>query len=297
MTNRYIPENDEILKGLMIHGYIADHAIACVIRYAILLEKPLLIEGPAGAGKTELAKALSGFLGRELLRLQCYEGIDESKALYEWNYQKQLLHIQAQNTEVDRVRSCVNIYSEEFLLERPLLKSIRSNTPQVLLIDEIDKSDEEFESFLLEILSDWQITIPEIGTIKAKSVPFVLLTSNSSRNLSEALRRRCLYLYLDYPNEERELAILRLDFPNMNEHIGKQVIAFVRRIRLERIKKHPSISEVLDWVRALEHLQIHELTETDVKSTINILLKHKQDCEQILEIMTEKGWLHGNDHS
>ncbi len=293
--NQSILKPEDISQGLLQHGYLADNNTAAVLHYAMLLDKPVLVEGPAGAGKTELAKALALSLKRELIRLQCYEGIDENKALYEWNYQKQLLHIQAQNKAEASSPQNGGVYGPEFLLERPLLKSIRSKEPQVLLIDEIDKADEEFESFLLEILSDWQITVPELGTLKAFNIPFVILTSNNTRGLSEALRRRCLYLYLDYPNEERELAILRLDNPDLNERLGRQAISFVRRIRLERLKKHPSISEMLDWVRILEKEGIDALNIAVVEKTLNILLKHQQDIDHILGALKQGGWLNGSD--
>jgi len=293
-----LPTPQTISEGLQSFGYIPDANTANVLYYAMVLEKPLLIEGPAGAGKTELAKAFGKFLGRDLIRLQCYEGIDESKALYEWNYQKQLLHIQSVNSS-DYVSTDADkeIYTEDFLLERPLLRAIRTEVPQILLIDEIDKSDEEFESFLLEILSDWQVSIPEIGTVRAQSIPFVILTSNNSRALSEALRRRCLYLYLDYPNEERELAILKLDFPDLLDALGTQALTFVRRVRLLRLKKHPSISEVLDWVRILDESGITHLSEESVTETLNILLKHQQDCIQVTQVMKQEHWLDGNDRT
>lgn len=285
---------DELKKGLRQQGYISDDNTARILQLAMVLKKPILIEGPAGAGKTELAKAWSQYLDRRLIRMQCYEGIDESKALYEWNYQKQMLYIQTQDTGAkewaDTGRS---IYTEEFLLERPLLKAINSEKASVLLIDEIDKSDEEFESFLLEILSDWQISIPEIGTVTAASIPSVILTSNNTRNLSHALRRRCLYLYMDYPNEQRELEILKIYFPDMSDTLGKQAVALVRRLRLEKLKKHPSISEVLDWVGVLTHMEAGALTEGLVADTINVLLKYREDCNKIVENLNQKDWFSG----
>ncbi|MFZ7119577.1 MAG: AAA family ATPase [Eubacteriaceae bacterium] len=288
---------DEIKQGLKHQNYIADENTARVLNYSLLLKKPLLIEGPAGAGKTELAKAWSQYLGRNLIRLQCYEGIDEGKSLYEWDYQKQLLYIQTRSSDSKEwFDTSTNIYTKSFLLERPLLKAIGSDKPSVLLIDEIDKSDEEFESFLLEILSDWQITIPEIGTIPAVSIPYVLLTSNSTRNLSQALRRRCLYLYLDYPNEQRELDILKIHFPNLKESLGKQVITFIRKIRLEKLKKHPSISEVIDWVSILDQLEIKSLSIDIFISSLNILLKYKEDYQHIQEIVKQEDWFNGIFH-
>ncbi|AET69621.1 MoxR-like ATPase [Desulfosporosinus orientis DSM 765] len=291
-------ELEQLKQGLSQKGYIADDTTAQVLQYSLLLNKPLLIEGPAGAGKTELAKVWSQYLDRNLIRLQCYEGIDESKALYEWNYHKQLLYIQTQNSDQKTwSHTSKSIYAREFLSERPLLRAINSEKPSVLLIDEIDKSDEEFESFLLEILSDWQITIPESGTIAAASIPSVILTSNNTRNISNALRRRCLYLYLDYPNEQRELDILRLHFPALNVTLGKQVVTFVRSLRLEKLKKHPSISEVIDWVSILDHMGIEELSADLIINTLNILLKFKDDCEKIIDKMQQKDWFSGISNS
>ncbi|WP_005032258.1 AAA family ATPase [Holophaga foetida] len=284
----------EIKQGLAKQGYIADDATALVLQFSVLLQKPLLIEGPAGAGKTGLAKAWSQFLERELIRLQCYEGIDEGKALYEWNYQKQLLYIQTQDPDHRKWTSAhTSIYGPEFLMERPLLKAISGHQPSVLLIDEIDKSDEEFESFLLEVLSEWQVSIPETGTIAATTIPSVILTSNNTRNLSQALRRRCLYLYLDYPSEARELDILRLHFPGLTESLGRQVVTFVRRLRLEKLKKHPSISEVIDWTRVLEHLGAETLTPELAQATLNVLLKHQEDCRRMTEKLSQAEWFRG----
>jgi MoxR-like ATPase len=289
---------NKIKKGLKKQEYVADDSTAQVLLYSLLLKKPLLIEGPAGAGKTELAKAWSQYLGRELIRLQCYEGIDENKALYEWDYQKQLLYIQTAGKDTfDWSVTGSNIYTDEFLLKRPLLKAITCNTPSVLLIDEIDKSDEEFESFLLEILSDWQVSIPEIGTIFATNIPSVLLTSNSNRNLSEALRRRCLYLYLDYPDEQRELTILKVYFPTLKELLGKQIVAFIRKLRLEKLKKAPSISEVIDWVKILEQSDLEVLTKKVIVDTVNVLLKHRNDCALVLSRLDQKDWYSGIFHT
>ncbi|WP_371378583.1 AAA family ATPase [Sporomusa aerivorans] len=286
-----VNEWEELRQGLRQQGYIADNNTAMLLQISVLLNKPVLIEGPAGAGKTELAKAWSQYLKRKLIRLQCYEGIDEAKALYDWNYQKQLLYIQAQGTAPKNWSdTSQSIYAKEFLLTRPLLAAITSQAPSVLLIDEIDKSDEEFESFLLEILSDWQISIPETGTVTAASIPSVILTSNNTRSLSHALRRRCLYLYLDYPSEQSELDILKLYFPQLNEAMGKQAVAFVRRVRLEKCKKHPSISEVIDWVNVLNRLEVPELSADIVISTVNILLKYREDCLNIIEKVKQKDW-------
>jgi len=297
MDERLI-ELSELDRGLKQQGYIADERTMQVLRYSLLLNKPVLIEGPAGAGKTELAKAWSRFLGRTLIRLQCYEGIDEAKALYEWNYQKQLLYIQTQSADLKLWSAAGrNIYTEEFLLTRPLLQAIRQPNPAVLLIDEIDKSDEEFESFLLEILSDWQVSIPETGTVSAVTIPSVMITSNSTRDMSHALRRRCIYLYLDYPNAERELDIIRLYFPALNETLGRRIVAFVRKLRLEKLKKHPSISEVLDWTAALTCMEAETLTADLALGTMNILIKYHEDWQKITSKIQDKGWFDGIHHS
>jgi len=281
---------ENLQRELKKHGYIADNNTVLVLQLSIALNKPVLIEGPAGAGKTELAKAWSGVLNRELIRLQCYEGIDESKSLYEWNYQKQLLYIQTQTSgDKSWISTREDIFTDEFLLKRPLLKSISSKQPSVLLIDEIDKSDQEFESFLLELLSDWQVTIPEMGTVKAKNYPSVILTSNDTREISHALRRRCLYLYLDYPSEQKELEILKLHQPNLNDELGKAVVSFVRSLRIEKLKKRPSISEVIDWVNTLTLMGVCTLNDDVIINTINVLLKYKEDCEKILVKINKKG--------
>ncbi len=288
---------EEIDQGLREQGYIATPLISRILQYADLLNKPLLVEGPAGAGKTGLAKAWSRFLDRELIRLQCYEGIDESKALYEWDYRKQLLYIQAmEKGEKSWENAIAGIYTREFLLPRPLLAAVSCSTPPVLLIDEVDKSDEEFESFLLEVLSDWQISIPETGTVKAKNIPSVILTSNNTRNLSDALRRRCLYLFLDYPDAAREIEILKSYFPSLNQDLGEQAVSFVRRLRREKLKKHPSISEVIDWTRVLDQLSIRALTPETAADTINILLKHNEDVTLILSRIMDPAWFNGLAH-
>lgn len=262
--------------------YIYDDTLATVLTVALKLGRPLLIEGAAGVGKTEIAKVMAYALGRELVRLQCYEGLDESKALYEWNYQKQLLAIQVGQDGADKDALTRSLFSDEYLLERPLLRSIRSEKPVVLLIDEIDKADEEFEAFLLELLSEMQVTIPEVGTIKAKSIPFVVLTSNRARPLSEALRRRCAYLYISYPDMEKELAILRAKLPHVDDRLAAQVALAVQSLRSnEAILKKPSIAETLDWAAALDALGIRELSPDALRQTAGFVLKNSEDLETL----------------
>ena len=262
--------------------YIYDDTLATVLAVALQLGRPLLIEGAAGVGKTEIAKVMASALDRELVRLQCYEGLDESKALYEWNYQKQLLSIQVNQNMQDKDALTKSLFSDEYLLERPLLQSIRSEKPVVLLIDEIDKADEEFEAFLLELLSDMQVTIPEVGTIKANSIPFVVLTSNRARPLSEALRRRCAYLYIQYPDMEKELAILRAKLPHVDDRLCAQVALAVHKLRdNEAILKKPSIAETLDWAAALDALGVRELTPDALRQTAGFLLKNQEDLEAL----------------
>lgn len=252
-------------------GYVYDDTLATTLYVALQLGRPLLIEGAAGVGKTEIAKVMASVLDRDLVRLQCYEGLDESKALYEWNYQKQLLAIQLGKEEN-------SLFGEAYLLERPLLKSIRSEKPVVLLIDEIDKSDEEFEAFLLELLSEMQISIPELGTVRAKTVPFVVLTSNRARPLSEALRRRCAYLYMEYPDVEKELAILRVKLPHIDDRLAGQVALAVHALRdSDTILKKPSIAETLDWAAALDALGKRELTPDALRQTAGFVLKNNED--------------------
>ena len=259
-------------------NYIYDDTLATVLFVALTLGRPLLIEGAAGVGKTEIAKVMASALDRDLVRLQCYEGLDESKALYEWNYQKQLLSIQVNMNQADRDELTSSLFRDEYLLERPLLQSIKSEKPVVLLIDEIDKADEEFEAFLLELLSDMQVSIPEIGTVKAKSIPFVVLTSNRARPLSEALRRRCAYLYIEYPDMEKELAILRAKLPHVDDRLHAQVALAVQKLRSnETILKKPSIAETLDWAAALDALGIRELTPDAIRQTAGFILKNNED--------------------
>ena len=260
--------------------YIYDDTLATVLAVALQLGRPLLIEGAAGVGKTEIAKVMASALDRDLVRLQCYEGLDESKALYEWNYQKQLLSIQVNQAMEDKDALTKSLFSDEYLLERPLLQSIRAEKPVVLLIDEIDKADEEFEAFLLELLSDMQVSIPEVGTVKAKTIPFVVLTSNRARPLSEALRRRCAYLYIQYPDMEKELAILRAKLPHVDDKLCAQVALAVHNLRdNEAILKKPSIAETLDWAAALDALGVRELTPDALRQTAGFLLKNQEDLE------------------
>ena len=262
--------------------YIYDDSLITTLLVALQLGRPLLIEGAAGVGKTEIAKVMAAALDRELVRLQCYEGLDEGKALYEWNYQKQLLAIQVSRDLKSPEELTASLFSDDYLLERPLLRSIRSEEPVVLLIDEIDKADEEFEAFLLELLSEMQVTIPEVGTIRAKTIPFVVLTSNRTRPLSEALRRRCAYLYIQYPSLEKEVAIIRAKLPNVNEHLAVQVAQAIHDLRENQaILKKPSIAETLDWVAALEALGISDLTGEAMDQTKGFVLKNSEDLEAL----------------
>ena len=278
--------NLEQLKQKMDEAnYIYDETLATVLAVALALGRPLLIEGAAGVGKTEIAKVMASALDRDLVRLQCYEGLDESKALYEWNYQKQLLSIQVNMGSTDSDTLTRSLFRDEYLLERPLLQSIRSEKPVVLLIDEIDKADEEFEAFLLELLSEMQVTIPEVGTVRAKSVPFVVLTSNRARPLSEALRRRCAYLYIEYPDMQKELAILRAKLPHVDDRLCAQVALAVQKLRSnEAILKKPSIAETLDWAAALDALGIRELTPDALRATAGFVLKNKEDIESLADM-------------
>ena len=269
---------EELKRKMEEAHYIYDETLATVLYVSLQLGRPLLIEGAAGVGKTEIAKVMASALDRDLVRLQCYEGLDESKALYEWNYQKQLLSIQVNRNETDKEALTKSLFSDEYLLERPLLQSIRSEKPVVLLIDEIDKADEEFEAFLLELLSEMQVSIPEVGTIRARSIPFVVLTSNRARPLSEALRRRCAYLYIEYPDMAKELAILRAKLPHVDDRLCAQVALAVQKLRSnESILKKPSIAETLDWAAALDALGIRELTPDALRQTAGFVLKNNED--------------------
>ena len=287
----------EYLKAKMNEArYVHDDTMATVLAVALALGRPLLIEGAAGVGKTEIAKVMAEALDRDLVRMQCYEGLDESKALYEWNYQKQLLSIQVNMGRSDADELTRSLFSEEYLLERPLLKSIRSERPVVLLIDEIDKADEEFEAFLLELLSDMQVTIPEVGTVRAKTIPFVVLTSNRARPLSEALRRRCAYLYIEYPTMEKELAIIRAKLPHVDDKLGAQVAMAVQKLRSsDSILKKPSIAETLDWVSALDALGIRELTPESLRSTAGFILKEREDMQELEKLNVLGSWSYGEN--
>jgi len=274
---------EELKRNMDRCQYVYDDTLATVLYIALQLGRPLLIEGAAGVGKTEIAKVMASALGRPLVRLQCYEGLDESKALYEWNYQKQLLAIQIHRDE-EKDALTKSLFSDEYLLERPLLQSIRAPEPVVLLIDEIDKADEEFEAFLLELLSEMQVTIPEVGTIRAKTIPFVVLTSNRARPLSEALRRRCAYLYIDYPDMDKELAILRRKLPYVDDRLCVQVALAVQRLRSNQaILKKPSIAETLDWAAALDALGVRELTPDALRQTAGFVLKNSEDMAALEE--------------
>ena len=279
----------ELLKKKMDEAnYVYDETLATVLFVALQLGRPLLIEGAAGVGKTEVAKVMASALDRDLVRLQCYEGLDEGKALYEWNYQKQLLAIQVNREETDKDALTRQLFSDEYLLERPLLQSIRSEKEVVLLIDEVDKADEEFEAFLLELLSDMQVSIPEVGTVKARTIPFVVLTSNRARPLSEALRRRCAYLYIEYPDMEKELSILRKKLPHVDDRLCAQVALAVQKLRSnEAILKKPSIAETLDWAAALDALGIRELTPDALRRTAGFVLKNNEDIAALEEMEEE----------
>jgi MoxR-like ATPase len=286
---------DDVIQQLAAQRYICSRRIATVVYLATHLEKPILVEGPAGVGKTELAKVVAGALGLHLIRLQCYEGLDEAKALYEWEYAKQLLYTQILKDKISEViggaaslREAVDrvakqddvFFSDRFILPRPLLRSITSPQRTVLLIDEIDKSDSEFEAFLLEVLSDFTVSVPELGTLRATHVPIVLLTSNNAREMSDALKRRCLHLYIDFPSSEQELEIVRLKVPEISQQLAAQVVEAVQRVRKLDLKKVPSISETLDWARALTLLNAKQLDESLVEDTLTAILKYEGDMRK-----------------
>ena len=293
---------EEVESGLSAAGYLPSREISTAVYLADRLEKPILVEGPAGVGKTELARAFATASGRELIRLQCYEGLDESRALYEWEYAKQLLYTQLLKDRIgalaegaaslaeaaDRIAGEGNVFfSERFLLPRPVLRALTSAVPALLLVDEIDKADPEFEAFLLEVLSEWTVTVPELGTIRARAVPRVVLTSNASRDLSDALKRRCLHLQLDFPGRERELAIVRARVPEATEALARSVVGAVARLRTLDLKKPPSISETLDWARALAILNADRLDAALLDETLNLVLKYEADVARARERRVE----------
>lgn len=270
------------------HGYITDDAIAMSVHLSILLKKPLLIEGPAGVGKTEIAKVMAKALETKLIRLQCYEGLDANHAIYEWNYQRQLLYLKMAEESTATIKEKEQtIFSDEFLLKRPLLEAITSETSPVLLIDEIDRADEAFESYFLELLSDWQITIPETGTITATSIPYVVLTGNRTRELSEALRRRCLYLWIDYPSFEKEVSIIKSKVPHINKDLATQICKFMEEVRKMKLEKLPGVAETLDWATALSAMHIDHLDKDIVESTLGVVLKDWQDVRQAQMSLSE----------
>ena len=278
MTQRF-SSVDEVAARLAAVGYLASDAIATTVFLADRLGKPLLIEGPAGVGKTELAKAVTKAVGGELIRLQCYEGVDEARALYEWNHAKQLLRITAEQGHAwDELRS--DIFTEEFLLPRPLLKAIRAEGETVLLVDELDKADQEIEGLLLEVLGDFQVTVPELGTIRATRPPFVVVTSNATRELSEALRRRCLFLHIDYPSPELEQRIVLQHVPEITESLAESVVRLVDRLRKLKLRKSPSVAETIDWARTLVALGADDLAAEQVRDNLGVLLKHQDDIER-----------------
>ena len=272
-----------VRSGLSDVSYLADDGISGIVYLADRLAKPVLIEGPAGNGKTQLAKSVAEMSDARLIRLQCYEGLDESKALYEWNYKKQLLRIQAENETRDWSEIEDDLFSEDFLLSRPLLEAIRAEDPVVLLIDEVDRVEIETEALLLEILSEYQVSIPELGTVEGTQVPLVFLTSNGTRELSEALKRRCLYLYIDYPDLKREREIINAKIPGMDENLADQIARIVRSVRQLDLKKHPSVSETLDWAKTLLLLGVQKIDADVATDTVNVLLKYRSDIEKAVK--------------
>ncbi len=281
-------ELSQIKRMLREQGYIDDGAIAMSVFLAMKLEKPLLVEGPAGVGKTEIAKVMAKAIKTDLIRLQCYEGLDSTHALYEWNYQHQLLYLKMQESRGQDIQALEEtIFSDKFLLKRPVLNAITHDEKTVLLIDEIDRADEEFESFLLEVLSDWQVTIPEIGTIKATNKPQIILTGNRTRELSEALRRRCLYLWIDYPTFEKELAIVKSKVPEIDQKLGAQICAFMKELRELKLEKTPGISETIDWARALVSMHLKHLDKQIVEDTLGVVLKDWQDIRHTQDALSD----------
>ncbi len=298
---------DDVQKRLLDQSYIFNKNIATVVFLASKLHKPVLVEGPAGVGKTELGRVVAGALGLNMIRLQCYEGLDESKALYEWEYSKQLLYTQMLRDKIGEVIAGTSslqeaaeriagqddvFFSERFIVPRPLLKAITSDSPVLLLIDEVDKSDPEFEAFLLEVLSDYTVSIPEIGTIQAKHLPLVFLTSNDAREMTDALKRRCLHLYIDFPTEAEELSILNLKVPGMDDRLAQDVVSLIQSVRKLDLKKAPSISETLDWARALIALNADRLDNELVEATMSVILKHQGDIRkaqaELNKLLTQK---------
>ncbi len=307
--NKAIESAEDVTGILHQQGYISSEEISTIVLLAIKMQRPILVEGPAGVGKTELAKSLAKALELELIQLQCYEGLDETKAIYEWEYAKQLLYTQILKEKINEVIGTVSdlnesiqklvkledaFFSDHFLLPRPLLQAIRSEEQSVLLIDEVDKSDPEFEAYLLEVLSSNEITIPEIGTLKAKKIPIVFLTSNNVRDLSDALKRRCLVLYIDFPTQEQEIEIIKSKFPSIKKELVKKLVKSVHEIRKLEIKKKPSISETIDWAQSLITLQIEDITPVELQRTLGTLSKYKTDMEQIMlnseKILGEGSW-------
>jgi MoxR-like ATPase len=298
---------DDVQTKLEKAKYISSKEIATVVFLADATNKPILVEGPAGVGKTELAKAIAQALTRDLIRLQCYEGLDESKALYEWEYAKQLLYTQMLKEKihdiiedaetlpaaVDKIAVQENaFFSEHFIQPRPLLQAISSETPVVLLIDEVDKSDPEFEAFLLELLSDFQVSIPELGTRRARNIPFVVLTSNNYRDMSDTLKRRCLHLYIDYPDREREIKIISIKFPGINKRLARKIVNTIRNIRDLDLKKKPCVSETLDWTRSLIALQINDVSPAVVVDTLNVICKCRPDTEKVKKYLDQMNETH-----
>ncbi|SLM27971.1 conserved hypothetical protein [Desulfamplus magnetovallimortis] len=299
---KYFNSVEELTQSLEAAGYIASREISTVIFVAMATEKPIMVEGPAGVGKTELAKAVAKTLNRPLIRLQCYEGLDEARALYEWEYAKQLLYTQMVKERINTVTTGTKtlaeavekiaaeedaFFSERFIQPRPLLQAISSPEPVVLLIDEVDKSDPEFEAFLLELLSDFQVTIPELGTRKPVSIPLVFLTSNNYRDMSDALKRRCIHLYIDYPAPEREIEIIKMKLPEIEDSLSRQIVESINKIRAMSLKKRPCVSESIDWARALMALGIKELNEQSVKDTMNLICKYRADTEMVTKTINQ----------
>lgn len=283
-----MPDLKDIKRMLHEQGYITDDSVAMSVFLSLQLNKPLLVEGPAGVGKTEIAKVMARALQTDLIRLQCYEGLDATHALYEWNYQRQLLHLKmVEHNEQSVEEKEKTIFSESFLMRRPLLQAITHHKKPVLLIDEIDRSDEEFESFLLEVLSDWQITVPEIGTIKATHIPQVILTGNRTRELSEALRRRCLYLYIDYPDFEKEWMIVKSKVPGIDAKLAEQITGFMQQLRMMKLEKSPGIAETLDWAMALSLLHIDHLDKSIIEQTLGVVLKDWRDTRHVQTSLSE----------